>query len=141
MSKTLREVFGHWKAHDVASHNERVAKRLRTGAADNPGQDNAPPEVSSRPLLECDLHDQVETYCRSQGWYYLHSRMDRRTTVTVGAPDFVIFMPQGKTLCLELKRKGGKATKKQLETIAHLRKLGHVAAIADNWEDALLLLR
>ncbi len=67
--------------------------------------------------------------------------MDRRSTVAVGTPDFAIFMDRGKIVCLECKRPGGKATRKQLETIAHLKHLGHVAAVVDSWEDAETLLR
>lgn len=151
-------IFSNWKSHDVAAHNERVAKRLGAGGvkpreavglevgeshdlAGQPSGQSLSSRRTARPFLEADFHDKVESYCRGRGWYYLHSRTDRRTTVAVGAPDFCIAMPEGKVLWLELKRPGGKATVKQQATIAHLRKLGHVAAVVDNWEDAYLLLR
>jgi len=106
-----------------------------------PTDATAPRQTPVRPITEAELHDQVEAYCRLRGWYFIHSRMDQRTTVAVGCPDFAIFTDYGRTLFLELKRPGGKATPKQLATIAHLRKLGHMAAIVDNWPDALLLLK
>lgn len=33
--------FGHWKEHDVAAHNERMAKRLGAGAAERPAGEPA----------------------------------------------------------------------------------------------------
>lgn len=127
--------------HDYIMMVTRLAsrKQLRTGAAESP---NAQSRACSRPPSEeADLHDEVEKYCRSKGWLYIHPRMDQKSTISTGWPDFSIFMDGGKTVCLELKRPGAKPTHKQLQTLAHLRKLGHLAACVDRWEDALLLLR
>ncbi len=46
---------------------------------------------------EADLHDQIISYCQRNGWVIVHSRMDMRTTVGVGTPDFVLGAPGGKT--------------------------------------------
>lgn len=90
-----------------------------------------------RPSLEADLHEMVADYCRSRGWYFVHSRLDRRTTTALGVPDYLIFKPLGVVLCLELKRPKGKPTPPQLAAQAHLRRLGHVSEVVDNWLDAL----
>jgi hypothetical protein len=89
---------------------------------------------------ESDLHDRIIDYCRAKSYYAVHARMDRRTTVAVGTPDFAIAMPGGRMVWLECKRNGAKATPAQQATIAHLQKLGHIAAVVDNWPDALKLL-
>lgn len=97
-------------------------------------------QVLTRPSPESDLHDQVEAHCRAKGWFYVHSRMDRRSTVSVGTPDFAIAAHGGRMLWLELKRKGGKATTAQQAAIAQLTKLGHLAFIVDNWPETLCIL-
>ena len=88
---------------------------------------------------EADLHDEIIALCRRRGWYYVHSRMDRRSTIGVGTPDFAIALPGGKMVWLECKRRGGKATPAQLAAIAQLRRLGHTAFVVDNLEDVLAL--
>jgi hypothetical protein len=93
-----------------------------------------------RPSPESDLHDKVVDYCRAKGWFVVHSRMDRRSTIGVGTPDFAIAAHGGRMLWLELKRKGGKPTIAQQAAIAQLTKLGHLAFVVDNWSDALRLL-
>ena len=76
---------------------------------------------------EATLHDRVEAECRRMGWYVVHSRLDRPTTTAIGVPDFVIALPNGRTLWLECKAKGGKLTIAQGAAQAWLRKLGHTA--------------
>ena len=83
------------------------------------------------------LHDQIEAFCRARGWLYRHDRMDKPTTGTVGFPDFAIFMPGARTVFLECKRPGGKATPQQLASLAHARRLGFVAEIVETMYAAL----
>jgi hypothetical protein len=90
---------------------------------------------------ERDLHDDIETYCRMRFYLVCHSRMDRPSTIAVGFPDFVIFMP-GRNVCfLEAKKRGAKATTAQFAKLAHARKLGFVAEIVDNLADAIEAMR
>lgn len=74
---------------------------------------------------ESVLHDQVATYCRQMGYYYIHSRMDRPSTIQVGAPDFVVALPNGRVLWVECKRKDGKLRTEQLAAAAWLKQLKH----------------
>lgn len=83
---------------------------------------------------ESDLHEQIIELCRERGFYPVHSRMDRRTSQALGVPDFIIALPGGKTLFLECKAKGRKATPEQNAAIAHLKSLGHCAEIVNNIE-------
>ena len=134
------------KVEDLPAHYQAEIREKLLGSDTRTGENPIAAASGSAtrdrvlPSLEADLHDQVESFCREWGWWYLHSRMDRRTTVAVGALDFCIAKPEGRVLWLELKRRGGKATPAQLATIAHLRKLGHTAEIVDNWADAHALL-
>jgi hypothetical protein len=90
-------------------------------------QPHEPPAESKGPYpkSESDLHDQITDYCLSRGWYFVHSRMDRRTTNAVGTPDFVIAGPDGVTFWIEAKRKGKKPTTEQLAAGVQLRHFGH----------------
>lgn len=85
--------------------------------------------------VESELHDYAYQFFRSRGWYVIHSRMDRRATVAVGAPDFVVALPQGRVFWLEIKRSGGKPTTLQLATQKHLRNLGHRSEICYGKEE------
>lgn len=93
------------------------------------------PEAGEVPK-ERDLHDDIEAFCRSEGWYYIHSRMDQKTTVAVGAPDFVIFLPYGRLICLECKRKGNKPTLAQQAALAWLNRMQHNAAVVYDFATA-----
>ncbi len=90
--------------------------------------------------LEASLHAEIEQDCRSRGFYYVHSRMDRQTTCGVGTPDFVIALPGGKTFWVEAKARREKPKPDQLAAAAHLRKLGHHIAVVRNREEWLLEL-
>jgi len=74
---------------------------------------------------ESAIHDEIIFQCRARGWYVVHSRMDRRATVTVGAPDFILAMDSGRTLWIEAKRRNGKLSTSQQATRARLARLGH----------------
>ena len=56
-----------------------------------------------------------------------------------GLPD-VMVLHQGRLFGLELKAEGGRATDKQLETIAALREAGAFTAIAEGLDRALAVL-
>lgn len=90
--------------------------------------------------VERDLHDEIIALCRSRGWYYIHSRMDRASTVAVGAPDFVIALPGGRTVWLECKRKGSKPTPAQNAAISHLKHLDHTCLVVFSIEEAKAVL-
>lgn len=82
------------------------------------------------------LHGAIEAYCRSQGWLYVHSRTDKRSTNQCGTPDFIVALPGGVTLWCEVKR--GKSTKLTVEQQAFgawLTKLGHRTVVARSLED------
>lgn len=104
------------------------------------------PRLKSNPAAverEGDLQQAIADYCRAKGWYFVRSRMDKRTRTQNGVPDFIIaaimrngaFDGETKTFWIEAKAKGGKASPAQLATLAHLKKLGHIAAIVQNTDE------
>ncbi len=90
--------------------------------------------------VESDLHDQISNYCRSKGWYYVHSRMDRKSTNGIGTADFLIFMDGGRAVAIEAKRAGRKPTREQLMAQAQLRHLGHTSEIVYSFEQFLTIV-
>lgn len=103
-------------------------------------QDAAPVRHGGTVDRESKLHEQIMDYCRDHGLYYVHSRMDQKTTTAVGVPDFIIANYDGKTLWLECKAKGGKPTMQQLATVTFLKKLGHTAEVIYSLDEFVKLL-
>lgn len=48
---------------------------------------------------ESDLHDDIIALCKTNGWYYVHSRRDKATTNAVGTPDFIIAAEPKRWMC------------------------------------------
>jgi hypothetical protein len=94
----------------------------RTGQAQPSG-------IPSPQPAEADLHQAILDYCARERWYALHSRMDKPTTLNVAAPDFVLFLPAGRTLLIECKRPESKLRPDQLATKVWLEQLGHTVHV------------
>lgn len=93
----------------------------------------APPAVEE----EDDLHYQIIDLCKTKGWGYIHSRMDKRSTITEGACDFVIFADKGKVWLFECKDKDGKLSVKQQGWIAQQAKNGHTVHVVRSLQEVL----
>ena len=94
-------------------------------------------KVANKCENESQLHDDIIEFCKSKGWYYVHSRMDQRSTNAIGTPDFIIAMDGGKTLWIECKMPGKKATIFQLGALTHLNKLKHQACLVTSLDEFL----
>ena len=88
-------------------------------------------------LKESDLHDEIVAELIRRRWFFVHSRMDCRTTQQKGVPDFICASPGGKTYWLEIKRKGAKLTKEQNITRYCLLALGHKWAVVYSFQEFL----
>ena len=102
---------------------------------------NCPVERYCPPQTERDLHDQIIAHCRLHGWYYVHSRMDQRTTIKVGCPDFIIALPHGKVLWIECKTKTGKLSEQQAGAIYALNALDHDVYVIRSMTEFLAVLQ
>jgi len=113
-------------SQQVAEHQARVAKAV-------------PQECASAASggRESKLHDEIIAHCKKMGWYFVHSRMDKRSTNAVGTPDFIIAAKGGMTFWIEAKAKGGKPTPPQRDANYWLNMLGHRAAIVWTFEEFL----
>ena len=99
---------------------------------------NAPKRTATESAVECesDLHDAIYDYCTSRGWLPIHGRMDVRSTITKGAPDFII-LSEGSIFFVECKTKSGKCSEDQLAFHAHARRLGHTVHIVRSLSEFL----
>lgn len=107
--------FRNWTVEDVQRHNAQFeAKAIEKWT----------PKAKAVER-ESKLHEQIIQYCRDKRWLYFHSRMDQKSTATVGQPDFTILMREGRVLFVECKAKGKKLRPEQqtIKTIAAA--LGH----------------
>lgn len=73
------------------------------------------------------LHEKIMQWCNAQWprWKFIHNRTDKRSGIAEGAPDFVIFVPGGRSLSIECKMPGNKRTEAQLAWATEMRMLGH----------------
>jgi RecB family endonuclease NucS len=86
---------------------------------------------------ESDLHDKIIAELIRRRWYFVHSRMDCRTTQLKGVPDFICASPDGRTFWIEVKRKGAKLTKEQNVARHCLLVLGHKWACVYSFQEFL----
>jgi len=86
---------------------------------------------------EAGIHEAIISECRRLGLYYVHNRMDKPSTATVGAPDFIIALPHGKTLWIEAKSRQGKLRTEQAAAAVWLAKLGHNFRIVRSMAEAI----
>lgn len=124
--------------YDFDQMQARADAGKKRGSGDTGQFQGQPPEAEP---CEADLHDKIEDELKRRGWYYVHSRMDMATTTALGVPDFIVAMPQGKTIWLEVKSKTGKMKREQLAAQMMLELHGHRHAVVRSFTDFLNLLR
>lgn len=90
------------------------------------------PTPATRPVEDgaCDrkaeklIHHLFEAWLRLNGLAYVHSRMDKKSTIREGWPDFSVFGPGGKVAFVEIKLKGKELSVSQMEVMLELLRLG-----------------
>lgn len=61
---------------------------------------------------EKEMQETIEAFCRQKGWPCYRSRMDRKTTMPAGTPDFMICL-NGRFVAIECKQPPNKCTDAQ----------------------------
>ena|SRR6185436_13553585 len=87
--------------------------------------------------MESELHAEIIDELKRRRLYFVRSRTDKRTTTQLGVPDFIIAMPNGKTLWVECKRKGNKLSQEQNITRHILIASGHRHAVVYSFQEFL----
>jgi hypothetical protein len=100
------------------------------------------PELTARQAvrLERELQDQIAGYLRLKEVTFGLSRMDRKTTYTVGWPDFS-FVLNGRACFLEAKLPGKEPTDEQWEIIGALTAAGAFVRVVYSLAEAVEAFR
>ncbi len=90
---------------------------------------------------ERQLHQQIAGLLRRRGieWFG-HGSTAHRSKYTVGWPDFVIPLPNGRVLFWEVKHGDGRLSAEQVACLDWLRKSGHEAHMIRSYAEAVEML-
>lgn len=112
------------------------------------GKQSAP--AKSGTDRESELHAQIIKECMKRGWPFIHNRMDRMSTSTIGAPDFVIlgvYSSRGmQSTCspqvyfIECKTSTGKLSMQQLGWQRMAERIGHRVHVVRSFEEFLKVI-
>lgn len=120
----------NWNLADVIAHESKSRPKHIPAAS-----------ASAYHEKEGNLHAAIIQYCKSKGWYYVHSRMDRQTTTAIGVPDFILALPNGVVWWIECKAKGKKLTPEQLSVGVMLNHLHQNYAVVYSMEEFMEIVR
>lgn len=84
---------------------------------------------------ESDLHQQILDWCKRNGWLCLHGSMAHRSRRTLGEPDMVVILPQGRVALIECKSRTGKLSTDQLALKMLAEKLGHTVHVVRSLQE------
>lgn len=113
-----------WTEYDYLDYQRR------RGLVDIQGQKEL--KLSPAEKKESQLQRDCEEYLTKIGAWWLHLRNAKRNKV--GVPDLLIVY-HGKVYGIELKSRGGKATKEQMINLAYLKAQGATTGIARTFEE------
>lgn len=84
---------------------------------------------AAAPGTEDALHGEIISHLKPNGYVYFHSATHRKTHRTLGEPDFIVFLPNSRTLLVECKTRTGKNSDEQRDVHYALKRLGHTVHI------------
>ena len=93
---------------------------------------------------EKELHDWLEAELIRLGISYIHGRMDQKSTIANGTPDFACFFTGGDGICrfcfIELKNKAGRLSQVQIEVIRDLESKMVPVLVTGSFTEAKMFL-
>ena len=125
---------------EVVAHNARVAAgklSKLSGAAGGNKAESKPVDCLNLAAPEREIHEQIAAELVLRRWYFVHSQFGKPTTQNAGVPDFIIAAPEGITLWVEVKKKGGKLSEEQNVTRHVLLALDHYFLVVYSLDDFL----
>ncbi len=92
---------------------------------------------------ESELHDMLISWCRRQDPQvaYIHSRMDKKSTIGVGVCDFTLFISEGRPLLVECKMPGKELDDDQKLFKAMVEANGHTLYVVHSYVEFLAILK
>jgi hypothetical protein len=91
-------------------------------------------------MKESQIHQALSKWLDSEKLLYIHSRTDRKTSQTLGDPDFIVWHC-GRAIGVEIKVVGNKLSVAQVERIADLRANGNEVHVCYSLEAAIEAVR
>lgn len=91
-------------------------------------------------VAEKAIHESVRKWLTLRAIPYVHSRMDKASTIRKGWPDFTV-LHQGRAYCLELKAPGGVLSDEQKQCLAELETTGTPCKVAYSDAEAISWLK
>lgn len=82
-------------------------------------------------MRERQIHDAFEVWLRERKIPFVHHRMDRRSGIAKGWPDYSVFW-MGRAVMIEVKTIKGRLSPDQLKVIEFIRRSGNTVEIARN---------
>lgn len=89
---------------------------------------------------EADLQKQIIAMLNRNGIHVICSRTGKRTTTAAGTPD-LLFSVNGASVAWELKVKGNKPSKEQIDTMRDMAANGWKCSVLYSYDDALAKYR
>lgn len=141
--------FGDWKEGRVSpvlpDHVLRLmspADRAKLGPA---GTLASEAQERWQKREERKMHDELGAFLRLKQIPHIHARMDQKSTIRAGWPDFTCMLrdrfciPQhhARVVCVELKAVGGVLSQAQREVIAELERAGVPVLVATSSGEAI----
>jgi hypothetical protein len=91
-------------------------------------------------MTEKELHREFETYLRARRIPFVTSRMDRRSTIGNGKPDYCVTW-MNRCRYIELKTSKGRLSPAQVKEIEYIRRSGNTVEIARTLPEAIEAVR
>lgn len=85
---------------------------------------------------EKELHELFMGWCRRNFVYFVHSRMDKKTTQKKGVPDFIL-LANGRSCAIEFKVHGNRLSDAQKSEMQLLEDCSVGRLVTDNYEQAV----
>ena len=89
--------------------------------------------------LERHRHDVFSQWLNLRSIPFVHARMDRRSTIETGWPDFTLLDPKYPAFCIEFKTESGALSLDQGRVIARLEDAGIFVAVLTEAGEAIRL--
>ena len=118
---------------------ENIRRRMRPEdrqAIGKPAMTNEDAQAKINGKREKELQENIANLLRQRNIWFMRQRMDRKTTGTLGAPDF-LFAINGRACAFEVKLPGGKLTDDQMRAIVAMTNNGWFFRVVHSEAEAL----
>ena len=136
--------FASWSIAQVEAHNGRIkiqtAASLLAEAKEREVKKKTAKLRAANGKSEAEIQQEIADWLTSRRIFFIRSRMDRATSVSVGTPDFIGFSREFGPFAIEVKKPGCKETREQAGQLLHAKLEGARVGIAHSLKEAIQIL-